>query len=135
MFFALIHECGMFTYQKTTKQWKLRNCSYIQQHGLILETKLNEKSYKQKCILCNSPLCVFQQLAESESVSRSVVFDSLDPMDCRQPGSSVHGILQARILEWVSMSSSKVSSPPRDQTWVSCIAGRHFTILDKWEAP
>ena len=135
MFFVLIRECGMFTYQKTMKQWKWRNCSYIQQHGLILETKLNEKSYKKKCVLCNSPLCVFQQLAESESVSRSVVFDSLDPMDCCPPGSSVQGILQVRILEWVSMPSSKVSSPPRDRTWISRIASRHFTILANWEAP
>ena len=50
-----------------------------------------------------------------------------DPMDCSPPGSSAHGILQARILEWVSISSSKGSSPARDQTWVSCIAGRLFT--------
>ena len=39
-----------------------------------------------------------------------------NPMDCRLPGSSVHGILQARILEWVAMSSSRGSSQPRDQT-------------------
>ena len=50
-----------------------------------------------------------------------------DPMDCSPPGSSVHGILQARILEWVSISSSRGSSPPRDRTWVSCIAGQLFT--------
>ena len=40
------------------------------------------------------------------------------------PGSSVHGILQARILEWVAVSFSRVSSQPRNQTWVSCLAGR-----------
>ena len=50
-----------------------------------------------------------------------------DPMDCSPPGSSVHGILQARILERVAMPSSRGSSWPRDQTWVSCIAGRFFT--------
>ena len=44
------------------------------------------------------------------------------PMDRSPPGSSVHGILQARILEWVAMSSSRGSSQPRDQTRVSCIA-------------
>ena len=42
-------------------------------------------------------------------------------------GSSVHGILQARILEWVAMSSSRGSSIPRDWSWVSFIAGRFFT--------
>ena len=52
------------------------------------------------------------------------------PVDCCPPGSSVHGILQARILEWVSMPSSVGSSPPRDRTCVSCtfcIAGGFFT--------
>ena len=46
------------------------------------------------------------------------------PMDCSPPGSSVHGILQARILEWIAKSSPAVSSPPRDRTccsYVSCI--------------
>ena len=45
-----------------------------------------------------------------------------DPMDCSPRGSSVHGILQARILEWLSISSSRGPSPPWDQTRVSCIA-------------
>ena len=43
-----------------------------------------------------------------------------NPTDCSPPGSSVHGILQARILEWVAISSSRGSSQPRDQTRVSC---------------
>ena len=47
-----------------------------------------------------------------------------DPMDCSPPGSSVHGILQARILEWVAISSSRGSSRPRNQTHVSCIGRR-----------
>ena len=42
--------------------------------------------------------------------------------------SCIHGILQARILEWVAISFSSGSSQPRDQTWVSHIAGRLFTI-------
>ena len=41
-------------------------------------------------------------------------------MDCSPPGSSVHGILQARILEWVDMPSSRGSSQPRDRTHISC---------------
>ena len=51
----------------------------------------------------------------------------LDPMDYSLPGSSVHGILQARILEWVAIPISRRSSPPRDWTLVFCIAGRFFT--------
>ena len=53
-----------------------------------------------------------------------------NPMDCNPPGSSVLGILQARILEWVAMPSSKGSSRPRDHTGVSCgscLAGGFFT--------
>ena len=49
-----------------------------------------------------------------------------DPMDCSPPGSSVHGILQARILEWVAMPSSRGSSLPRDRTQVSRIADGFF---------
>ena len=49
-------------------------------------------------------------------------------MDCSLPGSSVHGILQARILEWVAISSSRRPSRPRDWSWITRIIGRCFTI-------
>ena len=51
-----------------------------------------------------------------------------NPMDCSLTGSSIHGIFQARILEWVAISFSRRSSQPRDWTWVSCVVGRRFTI-------
>ena len=51
-----------------------------------------------------------------------------DSVDCSPPGSSVHGILQARILEWVAIPFSRGSFQPRDQTWVSHTAGGFFTI-------
>ena len=50
-----------------------------------------------------------------------------DPVDCSPPGSSVQGILQERIPEWVAMPSSRGSSQPRNQTHISCIVGRFFT--------
>ena len=50
------------------------------------------------------------------------------PMDWSPSGSTVHGILQARIQEWVAISFSRESSTPRDQTQVSRIAGRFFTV-------
>ena len=53
---------------------------------------------------------------------------TLQPMDCSLTGSSVHGILQARILEWVALPFSRESSQPRDKTQVSCIAGRLLTV-------
>ena len=68
-------------------------------------------------------------------LGRSAVSDSLDLLDCSPPGSSVHGILRARILEWVAILFSRGSSWPRSQTRVSCI-GRQ--ILYPWaigEAP
>ena len=52
-----------------------------------------------------------------------------DPMDCSLPASSVHGIFQAKILEWGAISFSKRSSQPRDWTWVSHIIGRFFYCL------
>ena len=50
------------------------------------------------------------------------------PMDCSLPGSSVHGILRARIPEWVAIPFSRGSSQPRDWAWVSYIAGRFYTV-------
>ena len=50
-----------------------------------------------------------------------------DPKDCSPPGSSVHGILQARIVEWVAIPFSRGSSHPRGRTVASCITGRFFT--------
>ena len=51
-----------------------------------------------------------------------------NPMDCSLQGSSVHGIFQARVLEWIAISFSRGSSWPRDRTRVSRIAGRRFTV-------
>ena len=55
------------------------------------------------------------------------MFDSFVPMNCSPPASSVCGISQARILEWISISFSRGSSWPRDQTCISCLADRFFT--------
>ena len=61
--------------------------------------------------------------------------DSCNPMDGGLRGSSIHGILQARILEWVVISFSRGSSQPRIQTRVSCIGSRFFTNWAPREAP
>ena len=57
----------------------------------------------------------------------SVMSDSLWSHGLEPPGSSVHGIFQVRILEWVAISFSRGSSQPRDWTWVSCLVGGFFT--------
>ena len=63
-------------------------------------------------------------------LSRFWLFVTLrDSLNFSLPGSFVHGIFQARILEWVTSSYSGGSSPPRDQTWISCISGISIWIL------
>ena len=73
-----------------------------------------------------------------------------NPMDCSPPGSTVHGVLLARILEWVAVPFSRGSSQPRDWVHISCVCwiGRqipyhwatreapdHYTLLYKWDYP
>ena len=70
---------------------------------------------------------MFQRCKKSAIAAQS--YPTLSkPMDSSLPGSSVHGILQARILEWVAISLSRGSSQPRERIWISHIAGRFFTI-------
>ena len=57
-----------------------------------------------------------------------------DPMDCSLLGSSVHGILQARMLEWVAMPFSRISSQLGDWIGIPCTTGRFFTHWATWEA-
>ena len=82
-------------------------------------------------------ICLLK-MYESEKVKVLVAQSCLflcNPMDCSLPGSSVHGILQVRILEWVAIPFSRGSSQPRDWTWISYIAGRFFTIWTTSEDP
>ena len=65
---------------------------------------------------------------ESESEVAQSCPTLCHPVDCALPGSSVHGILQARILEWVAISFSRGSSRPRDRTQFSHIEGRRFNL-------
>ena len=66
--------------------------------------------------------------SESEVLVAQSCLPLWDPMDCSLPGSSVHGILQARIPKWVAIPFSRGSSWPRDRTQISCIVGRFLTI-------
>ena len=69
-------------------------------------------------------------LSGPESESCSVVSHSVqEPMDGSQPGYSVHGILQARVLEWLAIPFSRGSSQLRDPIWISHIADRVFSLL------
>ena len=90
--------------------------------------------------MSTSGVCVSRVLPTSPGKWKKVLVSQscptlCDPMDCKMPGSSVHGIHQARILEWVAIPFSRGSSPPRYQTQVSRIAGRFFTIWATRGAP
>ena len=74
--------------------------------------------------------CSFQKWSEVAQSCPTLC----DPMDCRLPGSSIHGIFQARVLEWVAISFSRGSSQPRDQTQVSSTGDRRFTVWATREA-
>ena len=72
--------------------------------------------------------------SESESEVAQSYLTLCDPMDCSLPHSSIQGIFQARVLEWVAVSFSRGSYWPRDQTWVSRIVGRCFIVWTIREA-
>ena len=85
-------------------------------------------------------LCFFSITAPCKSTVVVVLVTQLcstlcDPMNCSLPGPSAHGILKARTLEWVAIFFTRGSFQPRGWTWVSCTAGRFFTIRATREVP
>ena len=119
----------------TDTEWKFHKC--------LLNQWMN--GWQQLCEACmgassNSVVQVkIQRLREAESLSQGRVSEWVsevaqscptlcNPMGCSPPGSSVHGIFQTRILEWVAISFSRGSSGPRYRTWVSCIAGMLYHL-------
>ena len=96
---------------------RLNLCPLNWEQG-ILATGLPGKS--QQAFLRLYFVCVKVLVAQS-------CLTLCDPVDCSPPGSSVHGILQARMLEWVAIPFSRASYRPRDQILVSHITGRFFT--------
>ena len=89
----------------------------------------NELGFGSKELLCGfwKTIRFLSKWKEESEVAQSCS-TFCNPMDCSPPGFSIHGIFQARILEWVAVSFSRRSSWPRDRTWVSHIAGRCFPI-------
>ena len=75
-----------------------------------------------------------QKVSESEVKSLTCV-RLCNPIDCSLPGSSIHGLFQAIVLEWIAISFSRGSSQPRARTRVSCIVDRLFTIWATGEVP
>ena len=102
----------VFNHQDHPESWKHMEASYLRIDDHQLST------FNWCCVCVCVCVCVLvTQLCPT----------LIDPMDHRPPDSSVHGILQARIQEWVAIPFCRGSSPPRDRTWIVCIAGRFFT--------
>ena len=103
-------------------------CSYYPENGGLLFSKsplssrLGGRAWIHLWISYFYTLLPQLLIWSKKSVSCSVMSDFCDPRDCSSPGSAVHGIPQARILEWVAISFSRGSSWPRDQTLAFRIA-------------
>ena len=115
----------------------------FEQHNLTTThcfKKIKIITLLDRYILTQSPLHISEFYISTDSIKHEVkiflkvlVTQSCPtlcviPMDCSLSGSSVHGILQAWMLEWIAIHFFKGSPWPRDQTWVCCIAGRFFII-------
>ena len=116
------------------EMWQLLEQRYCMNISIVYSKDTHQRS-----------LSLFKIMLKENSAPVSILFISTplfaslnyicDPVDFSPPGSSVHGILQARILEWVAISFSRGSSWPRDWTQVSHIAGRCFNLWATREAP
>ena len=92
-----------------------------------LPTQSNQAEPKERKPPQAQSASVTAGVGESQSEVAQSCPTLCDPMDCSLQRSSVHGIFQARVPEWVAISFSRGSSQPRDRTWVSRIVGRCFT--------
>ena len=100
---------------------------------VALSNLLNIDHWKKITIWWPAPQASHDSHQKQAKVNVEVLVDQscltlCHPMDSSPPGSSAHGILQARILQWVAISFSRGSSQPRDWTWFSCIASRFFMV-------
>ena len=111
-----------FNFRPNQERLYCHHRAYTVQQGSFITLK---KKYNNKVSLFF--FVFFFLRKESESLVTQLCPTFCDPMDCRLPGSSFHGLFQAGVLEWVAISFSRGSRRHRDQTWVSHIVGRHFT--------
>ena len=115
---------------------KLRNLNFsllqgrvesrLQNRNLIIVVDQNSETPMYLCAQACIDLNNISRKVKVKSLSRVRLFAT--PRDCSLPGSSVHGIFQSRVLEWVAIPFSRRSSQPRDWTRVSRTVGRRFTI-------
>ena len=101
---------------------------WIKRLSTIKMSILTKEIHRFKVISMITPVALFGRHSESESEITQSCPTFWDTMDHRLPGSSVHGILQARTLEWFALSFSRGSSRPRNRTWVLHTASSFFAI-------
>ena len=90
------------------------------------------RSFHVNCIIISKLYIIICMCACMHAQSLHSFLTLWDPMDCIPPGSSVNGILQVRILEWVAMPSCRGSSWPRDQTWISRVSMYMYMCVYSW---
>ena len=102
----------------TVKEWPNKNTTGWS------ETEYMGNTWVYGYIYMNIWVYIREYMGNTCMCRHSVVSDLCSPIDCSPPGSSVHGLFQARILEWAAISSSRVSSQSRDWICVSCFGRR-----------
>ena len=133
------HQKQIHNQWNTVGSSEINVCTY---YGQLIYNKGSKNTQWRKDSLFNK-LCwgnwtiIFKELKRLKLEYFLIPYQSCptlwDPKDCSLPGSSVYGIFQARILEWVAISFSRGSSWPRDWSQVSRIVGRRFTVWATWE--
>ena len=135
--------CSTRNHSSTTQQiWMVRAQGVYRKTQLkcqlLGEDFLDHPNFQENQGILYSPPS-YKTLRRARLIMRLCMLSQLcptfcNPMDCSPPSPSVHGILQARILQWVARPSFRDSSQPRDQTQVSCTAGGFFTSQATREA-
>ena len=125
-------QCSLSESLSVFRWWLATGKGDFMSHKNLQNIKKTSKLFSQY-LVCKTHVCVCVCVCVCVLVAQSCL-TLCKPMDCSPPGSSIYGILQARILEWVAIPFSRGSSWTRDQTWVSCTAGRFFTIWATREA-
>ena len=111
----------------------MKNAQIVLGFYLLLRTLLVFLAHLPSCTSCNFFFTITERFVILHEMKAKVAL--LFPTLCDLMDYRVHGILQARILEWVAFPFSRGSSQPRNQTGISCIAGRFFTNWAIREAP
>ena len=109
-----------------TCTWVFTEAIFIISKAKLKLTKMSVSKWINKCVLVYSTK--YNEILVSLDCLTAKSCPALcDPMDCSPPGSSLHGIFPARILEWVAMPSSRGFPSPRNWNCVYCLAGGFFT--------